>query len=187
MARWNPTVKCSEREQRLLKLAGKSRKLFVFLRQHRHVLFDDGFQAELEAMYRQTGQGEVPRPPALMCMGLLLQAYLQTSDAEAVCLSATDRRWRMVLGTMDEDEDEPAFSQGGLQQFRERLIASEMDRRLLERTVEVAKETKAFDSKKIPKTLRVESTAALWKGPGALKTPSTCSAMRAAKSPSVLR
>ncbi len=155
MARWNPTVKCSEREQRLLKLAGKSRKLFVFLRQHRHVLFDDGFQAELEAMYRQTGQGEVPRPPALMCMGLLLQAYLQTSDAEAVCLSATDRRWRMVLGTMDEDEDEPAFSQGGLQQFRERLIASEMDRRLLERTVEVAKETKAFDSKKIPKTLRV--------------------------------
>jgi len=61
----------------------------------------------------------------------------------------------MVLGTMDEDEDEPAFSQGGLQQFRERLIACEMDRRLLERTVELAKESKAFDAKKTPKTLRV--------------------------------
>ena len=106
-------------------------------------------------MYRQTGQGQVPQPPALMCMGLLLQAYLQTSDAEAVRLSASDRCWRMVLGTLDADEDEPAFSQGGLQQFRERLIATEMDRRLLERTVEVAKRTKGFDPKKTPKTLRV--------------------------------
>lgn len=90
MTRWNPKVKCSERELRLLKLAGKSRKLFVFLREHRHELFDDAFQAELEGMYRQTGQGETPQPPALMCMGLLLQAYLQTSDAEAVRLSASD-------------------------------------------------------------------------------------------------
>ena len=34
MDRWNPTVVVSAREQRLLKLAGKSRKLFVFLREH---------------------------------------------------------------------------------------------------------------------------------------------------------
>jgi len=32
-------------------------KLFAFLRDHRHELFDDGFQAELEAMYRDTGAG----------------------------------------------------------------------------------------------------------------------------------
>ena len=57
MERWKPTVECSAREQRLLKLAGKSRKLFVFLREHRRELFDDAFQNELEAMYRQTGQG----------------------------------------------------------------------------------------------------------------------------------
>ena len=139
MERWKPTVACKPQEQRLLKLAGKSRKLFVFLREHRHDLFDDSFQDELETMYRKTGQGETPQPPALMCMGLLLQAYLQTSDAEAVRLSASDRCWRMVLGTLDADEDEPAFSQGGLQQFRDRLIACEMDRRLLERTVVVAK------------------------------------------------
>lgn len=91
----------------------------------------------------------------MMCMALLLQAYLQTSDAEAVRLSTTDRCWQMVLGTLDESEGEPAFSQGGLQQFRDRLIATEMDRRLLERTVEVAKKTKAFDPKKAPKSLRV--------------------------------
>lgn len=155
MERWNPKVDCDPREQRLLKLAGRSRKLFVFLREHRHELFDGAFQAELEGMYRQTGEGQDARPPAMMCMGLLLQAYLQTSDAEAIRLSATDRCWRMVLGTLEEEDDEPAFSQGGLQQFRERLIAHEMDRRLLERTLEVAKRTKGFDPKKTPKTLRV--------------------------------
>jgi hypothetical protein len=155
MERWKPTVAQSAREQRLLKLAGKSRKLFVFLREHRHELFDDAFQDELEAMYRQTGQGQSPRAPALMCMGLLLQAYLQTSDAEAVRLSATDRCWQAVLGTLEEEEGQPAFSQGGLQQFRERLIATDMDRRLLERTVELAKRTQGFDSKKTPRTLRV--------------------------------
>jgi Transposase DDE domain/Transposase domain (DUF772) len=155
MDRWSPEVELSARERRLLKLAGKSRKLFVFLREHRHQLFDDAFQDELESMYRQTGQGEAPQPPALMCMALLLQAYTQTSDAEAVCASGADSRWRMVLGRLDAEEDEPAFSQGGLQQFRDRLIATEMDRRLLERTVELAKQTKGFDAKKTPKSLRV--------------------------------
>ena len=155
MERWKPKVECSARERRLLKLAGKSRKLFVFLREHRHELLGDAFQTELRAMYRKTGQGEEPQSPALMCMALLLQAYTQTSDAEAVCLSATDSRWRMVLGTLEQSDDVPAFSQGGLQQFRDRLIACEMDRRLLERTVEVAKATKGFDAKKTPKSLRV--------------------------------
>ncbi|QDE70248.1 MULTISPECIES: hypothetical protein [Myxococcus] len=36
MERWEPAVEQSAREQRLLKLAGKSRRLFVFLREHRH-------------------------------------------------------------------------------------------------------------------------------------------------------
>ena len=155
MKLWDPPVGCSEREQKLLKLVGKSRKLFVFLREHRHELFDEAFHSELEAMYRNTGQGEEPQPPALMCMALLVQGYLQVSDAEAVGLSATDRRWRMVLGTLEPDDDKPAFSQGGLQQFRERLIQHDMDRRLLERTVELAKRTRSFDWKKLPKSLRV--------------------------------
>lgn len=155
MERWTPEVKCSEREERLLKLAGRSRKLFVFLREHRHELFAEAFQAELEGMYRDSGQGDEPQPPALLCMGVLLQAYLQVSDAEAVRLSATDRCWRLVLGTLAQDDDKPAFSQGGLQQLRQRLIRHDMDRRLLERTVELAKETRAFDWKKLPKQLRV--------------------------------
>jgi hypothetical protein len=75
MERWKPTVEVSAREQRLLKLAGKSRKVFVFLREHRHELFAEEFQGELQAMHRQTGQGQAPRPPAMMCMSLLLQAH----------------------------------------------------------------------------------------------------------------
>ena len=155
MKRWLPRVRRSERENRLLKVAGRSRKLFAFLREQRHRLFDADFQAELEAMYRGSGQGEEPQPPALMCMALLLQGYLQASDAEAVRLSATDLCWRVVLGIIDDDDDKPGFSQGGLQQFRERLIRHEMDLRLLERTVELAKTTRDFDWKKLPKSLRV--------------------------------
>lgn len=155
MKRWNPAVERSEREERLLKLAGKSRKLFVFLRTQRHELFDESFQSELESMYRDSGQGEEPQPPALMCMAMLLQGYMQVSDAEAVRLSATDLCWRVVLGTLGVRGDKPAFSQGGLQQFRERMVRHDMDRRLLERTVEIAQRTRGFDWKKLPKTLRI--------------------------------
>ena len=109
MQHWQPEAAISVRERRLLKLAGRSRKLFVFLREQRHELFDAEFQKELAGMYRQTGQGEEAQPPAMMCMALLLQAYLQTSDAEAVRLSASDSCWRMVLGTLSADDDEPAF------------------------------------------------------------------------------
>src|SRR5690242_19047371 len=116
MERWNPGVKCSEREERLLRLAGKSRELFVFPREHRHEIFDETFQSELETMYRDSGQGEEPQPPALMCMAVLPRGYLQVSDAEAVRLSATDPCWRMVLATLGQDDATPAFSQGGLQQ-----------------------------------------------------------------------
>ena len=52
-------------------------------------------------------------------------------------------------------EEEAPFSQGVLSPFRDRLIAHEMDRRLLERTVELARRTGGFDPKKLPKTLRL--------------------------------
>jgi Transposase DDE domain/Transposase domain (DUF772) len=155
LPRWSPPIACSPGEMELMKIAGRSRKLFGFLREHRHELFDEAFQEELEGMYRQTGQGGEPQPPALMCMALLVQGYMQVSDAEAVRLSAMDAAWRLVLDTLGEGKPKPAFSQGGLQQFRERLIRHDMDRRLLERTVELAKRTQAFGWKKLPKTLRV--------------------------------
>src|SRR5450432_3062868 len=153
MKRWSPSRVLSRKEEFLLKRLRRTRKLFAFLRLHRHEIFDDGFQAELESMYRNTGAGDEPVPPALMCMVTILQGYLGISDAEAVELSIVDARWQMVLGCLGAEE--PLFSQGGLQGFRERLIAADMDRRLLERTIELAKMTKEFDWKKLPKNLRL--------------------------------
>jgi len=153
LPRWNPPVALSSREARIRKRVSKKRKLFGFLRDHRHELFDDGFQAELEQMYRDTGAGKDPVPPALLAMALLLQGYSSASDSEAVELAACDARWKLVLDCLDCDET--PFSQGALFNFRERLIAHDMDRKLLERTRELAKQTGAFDFKKLPKKLDV--------------------------------
>ena len=153
MQRWNPPVEPSKREQLILKRLKRTRKLFAFLRRHRHELFDDAFQTELEGMYRATGAGSEPVPPAKMCIALILQGYMRVSDAEAVELTVVDLRWQMVLDHLGADE--PAFSQGALQKFRRRLIDNDMDVRLLERTIELARSTREFDWKKLPKDLRV--------------------------------
>lgn len=153
MERWNPPERLSRKEEFIIKRLKRTRKLFAFLRLHRHELLSEEFQAELEGMYRQTGAGEEPVAPALLCMALILQGYLRTSDAEAVELTVVDMRWQLVLDCLGAEE--PAFAQGTLQQFRERLIACDMDRRLLGRTIELAKKTKEFDWKKLPKDLRI--------------------------------
>lgn len=139
-------------------------KLFAFLRDHRRGLFDDAFQTELEAMYRDTGAGREPVPPALLAMAVLLQAYEGVSDAEAVELTVVDLRWQLVLNCLGSVD--PAFGQGTLVAFRERLIKCDMDRRLLERTVEYARRTKAFDFKKLPKSLRVAIDSSPLEGAG---------------------
>ena len=153
MERWSPSPGVRKDETYVMKLVEKRRRLFKFLRLHRNELFDDAFQEELEGMYRTTGAGTEPKPPAFMCMVVLLQGYHGVSDADAVALSVADARWQLVLDCLGAKE--PSFSQGGLQRFRERLIAADMDRRLVERTIEVAKRTKEFDWKKLPKDLRV--------------------------------
>ena len=162
--RWKPTASCTRQEQFVLGRLKRNGKLYAFLRLHRHQLFDDGFQAELEAMYRDTGAGKDPTPPAFMAMVLLLQAYAGASDATAVELALVDLRWQMVLGCLGATE--PVFSQGSLVEFRNRLIAADLDRRLLERTVELARETKAFDPKKLPRTLRVAIDSSPLEGAG---------------------
>lgn len=151
--RWSPSTEVTKREAMLLKRLGRTKKLFSFLREHRLALFDEAFQAELACMYREGDMGREPVPPAQLAMAILLQAYTRTSDAEAVELTVVDARWQLVLGVLGADE--PAFSQGTLCRFRERLIAHDMDRRLLERTVELAKQTRAFDYKKLPKDVRL--------------------------------
>jgi len=164
IARWKPSKEVTRKEQFLLKRCTRVRKLFAFLREHRHELFDDEFQAELESMYRDSDAGKEPIPPALMAMAMLLQGYVGASDAEAVELTMVDLRWQMVLDCIGADS--PPFSQGALHDFRYRLIRHEMDRRLLERTVQLARKTDAFDWKKLPKTLRVAMDSSPLEGAG---------------------
>lgn len=162
--RWRPRPECTKREELLLRRLTRTKKLFAMLRLHRHELFDEEFQVELEAMYRDTGAGKDPVPPALLAMATLLQAYAGASDAEAVELTVIDLRWQMVLDRLGTEE--PAFGQGTLREFRERLIRHDMDRRLLERTGELAFRTGIFDRRKLPKSLRVAIDSSPLEGAG---------------------
>ena len=162
--RWRPRQGYTRQEEVLLRRLRKGRKLFAFLREYRHELFDDAFQSELESMYRDTGAGKEPAPPSLLAMALLLQGYDGLSDFEAVEMTVVDLRWQMVLDRLGKDE--AAFAQDTLREFRERLIRSDMDRRLLERTVELARRTKAFDWRKLPKDLRVAIDSSPLEGAG---------------------
>lgn len=137
MERWSPRVGLIAQERMLIKRLTRVRPLFGFLRLHRLEIFDDAFQDALESMYRTTGAGAPPHPPALLCMVLLLQGYVGASDAEAVELSVVDLRWQMCLDCMGVDA--APFSQGALQGFRERMVAHDLDRVLLERTVTLAR------------------------------------------------
>lgn len=148
---WTPSIELSKREEALLKRF-KKRPLFAFLRRHRHRLFDEAFQLALAAIYPDdTGSGgRPPVSPALLAMVTLLQAYTGLSDADAVEAALADVRWRIVLGLLDAPEDGKApFSQGALVSFRNRLVAHGLDRRLLERSVELAKDTGEFGYKNL--------------------------------------
>lgn len=124
-------------------VAGRLRaasKFYRFLWEIREELFDGEFQGELAAVYEPRGQQ--PCPPALLAMVNLLQRYEGLSDADAVDAAENDRRWQLVLGTLGEEQ--APFGQGSLVRFRMRMIEHDLDRKLVDRTVELAKRTKKF-------------------------------------------
>jgi hypothetical protein len=162
--RWNPSRRYTRQEEWLLKRLRRTRKLFAFLRDHRHEIFDEAMQTEFESMYRDTGAGKDPVCPAMMAMAAVMQGYLGVSDAEAVELTVVDLRWQMVLDRLGSTE--PVFSQGAFQEFRQRMIRHDMDRRLMEKTILLARTTGAFDFKKLPKTLRVALDSSPLEGAG---------------------
>jgi Transposase domain (DUF772) len=131
---WQPPVECSRLEREVIKRIKRAR-LFVWLREHRHQLLDAPFQQELAEMYDPRPLGQPPVPPAQLALATILQAYTGASDEEVLEATVMDRRWQLVLDCMDHAE--APFSKGTLVAFRGRLIAAELDRRLLERTVEL--------------------------------------------------
>jgi hypothetical protein len=138
--RWACPTELTAEEARVAQALHRIGKFYVFLREVRAELFDEAFQVELATIYQP--RGTAPVPPALLAMVILLQAYDQVGDADAVVTAQMDKRWQLVLGCLGESE--APFSQGVLVTFRERMIAHDLDRKLLTRTLELAKRTGKF-------------------------------------------
>jgi Transposase DDE domain/Transposase domain (DUF772) len=153
---WQPPVEPSAGEQTIIKRIRRA-KLFVFLRQHRHELFDETFQEELAGLYQDSPLGQPPIAPAQLALATILQAYVGISDDEVIEATIMDRRWQLVVDCLD-GTDSP-FSKGTLVAFRKRLIEAQMDRRLIERTIEVAAATRAFGSRSLRAAL---DSSPLW-------------------------
>ncbi len=97
---WRPPIELSATEQSIIKRIRRA-KLFVFLRQHRHEVFDEAFQQELASLYQKSQRGQPPVPPALLALATILQAYTGVSDDEVIEASIMDRRWQLVLDCLD--------------------------------------------------------------------------------------
>jgi Transposase domain (DUF772)/Transposase DDE domain len=141
---WKPPIELSTQEEQVLGRIRRA-KLFVFLRQHRHELFDDLFQQELAELYRPSERGHPPIPPAQLALATILQAYTGVSDDEVIEATLMDRRWQLVLDCLDTEQ--APFGKGTLVAFRKRLIEAQIDRRLIERTIEIASQNQAFGSR----------------------------------------
>ena len=153
---WRPPIEPTPAEAAVMRRI-KRAKLFVFLREHRHEIFDERFQEELGGIYGDSRLGQPPVPPAKLALATIVQAYTGASDEEAIEAMVMDRRWQLVLGCLDTEE--PPFSKSTLVAFRKRLIEQEMDRRLVERTVEVAAQRRSFGHKALRAAL---DSSPLW-------------------------
>ena len=153
---WRPPVEPSPAEEAVIKAVRRA-KLFVFLRLHRRELFDEQFQAELAEAYVDSPKGQPPVPPARLALATILQAYTKVSDDEVIEATVMDRRWQLALDCLGAEE--PPFAKGTLVGFRARLIEHDLDRRLIERTVEVAARTRGFGARALRAAL---DSSPLW-------------------------
>ena len=120
---------------------------------------------EMSKMYAEASKGHPPVPPAQLALTVIRQAYTKASDAEAIEALTMDRRWQLVVGCL-ECEVAP-FSQATLVRFRQALIIHGLDRRLIERTVALAGETKKLGARQLRAAL---DSSPLW---GAAKVEDT--------------
>jgi len=144
---WNPPITLTSEEQQIAARTRKTRKFFVFLREHRHELLDADLQYTLAQSYSPEPGGQAPVEAGLLALATLLQAYCHVGDRDAVELTVMDKRWQMVLDCLGAEQ--PPFSQGTLFNFRMRLIAHNLDKTLLDRTVALAETTGGFGARQL--------------------------------------
>jgi hypothetical protein len=155
---WLPPVDLSPAEERIVKRIRRA-KLFVFLRQQRAELFSPVFQEELAAVYKDSPLGQPPVWPAQVALAIIIQAYTGVSDDEVIEALTMDRRWQLALDCLDCEK--PPFSKGTLVGYRQRMIEHGIDRRLIERTVEIAEQKGGFGSRQLRAAL---DSSPLWGG-----------------------
>ena len=144
---WNAAVELSNEEESILKLC-KKQKLWGFLREHRHRILDDEVREALREMYDDGPRGgRPPEAPERVVLAMLLQVGFGVADHEVPSLTAVDRRWQMVLDCLGATD--PVLSQGTVFAFRERARKHGFVALLLRKTIELARQTKAFDAKRL--------------------------------------
>src|SRR3989449_1798721 len=144
---WNPPIALTPEEQKSAARTQKARKFFVFLRERRHELLDADFQHTLAQSYSPDPGGKAPVDAGVLALATLLQAYCNVGDRDAVELTVMDKRWQMVLDCLGAEQ--PPFSQSTLFNFRMRLIAHNLDKPLLDRTVALAEQTGGFGARQL--------------------------------------
>ena len=168
---WNPPKELSSAEERVAQRIRKA-KLFLFLRQIRHQLFDEEFQKELSRVFKDSTVGLCPVPPAQMALAILLQAYTGVSDDKAIEAMVMDRRWQLVLDCLDAETT--PFGKGTLVRFRAALLAKNLDRSLIEKTVKMAEQLGGYPSR----SLRVALDSSLLWGAARVEDIATAKAVR---------
>jgi len=123
----------------------------------RHELLTDAFQQELAALFKDSSKGQPPIPPARLALVTLLQAYTGASDDEAIEALVMDRRWQVVADCLDCSA--APFGKATLVRFRAALIEHGLDRRLIERTVELAERDRTVGPRQLRAAL---DSSPLW-------------------------
>ena len=144
---WHPPIALTPAEQKIVARTRKTRKFFVFLREHRHELLDADFHNTLAESSSPEPGGKAPVEVGLLALATLLQAYCHVGDRDAVELTVMDKRWQLVLDCLGAEK--PPFSQSTLWNFRMRLMAYNLDKTLLERTVALAERTGGFGARQL--------------------------------------
>ena len=153
---WHPPIELSDSELEIVSRIRRA-KLFVFLRKVRHQLFDEQFQLELAEIFEDNPKGQPPVSPAKLALVTILQAYTGASDDEAIESLLMDKRWQLVLDCLDCQKS--PLGKGTLVRFRQKMIRRRLDRRLIERTVELAQLSQGFGAAKLRAAL---DSSPLW-------------------------